>query len=245
MKRLLSLLLAILLLSAPALAESTDAEAMQQAREALVRQGFFISDVCFTAALAYHRAMQEMYERVGLPAEPPEQSELIYELLLCEGVGVYDYDTLTWTPSSEQIYVFDAEFFNIEGMYTEFLQGVQSIMPDAQITDVREDLSGMNAHFEGKRKVFFDFNGYSYVVTLTSEGDWLNAEIIDFLNQVLKVEGFEKRLYIVSDGWDQMVFLFYGSEAEAAALRRLLDVEEPASDAGGSLLDWLGSLFDR
>ena len=82
-------------------------------------------------------------------------------------------------------------------------------------------------------------------VTLTSEGDWLNTEIIDFLNQVLKTEGDNNRLHIVSEGWDQLVFLIYGTEADAKALRRLLDVEEPASSVGESLLDWLGSLFGQ
>ena len=245
MKRLLNLLLAMLLLLVPARAESVDVEAMQRARDALNRQGFSISDECFARALEYRRTMQEMYAWSGFDAGNPEQSELIYELLLCEGIGVYDYDALTWTPTSEQIYVFDAEFFNVEGMYTEFLQGVQSIMPDAQITDVREDLSGMNEYLEGKRKVLFEFNGHSYVVTLTSEGDWLNTEIIDFLNQVLKTEGDTNRLHIVSEGWDQLVFLIYGTEADAKALRRLLDVEEPASSVGESLLDWLGSLFGQ
>lgn len=248
MKKYLTLLLAILLLLniTPALAEQADAAAMQRARETLEKLGYPVSDESFDMALEQHRMMQEWYAQAGyIPAELNDQSELAYQLLLCEGIGVYDYDALTWTPTSDKIYVFDAEFFNIEGMYTEFLQGVQAIMPDAQISAVREDLSGLDEHLEGKRKVSFEFNRHSYVTTLKSDGDWLNGEIIDFLNQVLKTEGLSNRLHIVSDGWDQMVFLIYGAHEDAAALRTLLGVEETETAAGFDLLDWLGSVFRK
>ncbi len=246
MKRVLMLLLALLLSISCALAEQPYEAAMQNARQALENHGYPVSDEAFAMALEQITMMQEWYAQSGYMAEFPKQSELAYQLLLCEGIGEYDYDTLTFTPTSDKIYVFDGEFFNIEGMYTEFLQGVQAIMPDAQITAVREDLSGMNEYLEGSRKVFFEFNGHSYVVTLKSDGDWLNAEIIDFLNKVLTTEGYAQQLHIVSDGWDQMVFLMYGTEEEAAALRLLLGVAEPVAPGfGETILDWLGSLFGQ
>lgn len=243
MKKLLTLLLAVMLLlnAGLALAEQPDEVAMRRARQAVEKLGYSISDEAFAMALEQHRMMQAWYAQSGLQ-EATDQGDLVYQLLLCQGIGEYDYDTLTWTPMSDKIYVFDAEFFNIVGMYTEFLQGVQAIMPDAQITAVREDLSGMDEYLDGSRKVYFDFNGHSYVVTLKSDGDWLNGEIIDFLNQVLKTEGMAKRLHIVSDGWDQMVFLIYGSQKDAEALRSLLGTEA-ASDTEFDLLEWLGSLF--
>ena len=80
------------------------------------------------------------------------------------------------------------------------------------------------------------------MTTLKSEGDWLNGEIVDFLNRVLKTEGFDKQLHIVSDGWDQMVFLICGTQADAAALRRLMGVEAPQEESN-PLLEWLGNLL--
>lgn len=240
MKRCLILLL--LLLTLPALAQA-EYPAMESARQALEALGYPISEEAAAMAQEQHRMMQEWYAQVDmLPSDSyGSQSDWAYQLLLCQGIGAYDYDAMVFTPTSDRIYVFDAEFFNIEGMYTEFLQGVQAILPQAQITAVREDLSGMNEFLEGSRKVYFDFNDHSYVVTLKSDGDWFNVEMIDFLNRVLKTEGMPDRLHIVSDGWDQMVFLICGTEADAAALRSLLGVE--AADAEFSLLEWLGSLF--
>jgi len=240
MKRALMLLLALLSISC-ALAEQPYEAAMQNARQTLESHGYPVSDDAFTMALEQINMMQEWHAQFGVQATTSHH-DMVYQLLLCEGVGEYDYDAMVFTPTSDRLYVFDAEFFNIEGMYTEFLQGVQAIMPDAQITAVREDLSGMNAYLEGSRKVFFDFNGHAYVVTLKSDGDWLNAEIIDFLNKVLTTEGYPGRLHIVSDGWDQMVFLIYGTEEEAASLRLLLGTEAPQKP-GNPLLEWLGNLL--
>lgn len=242
MKKWLACIAAVMILCSAALAES-DVAALQRARDLLEGKGFSVSDEAFAFALEQHRMMREIFAQAGIAADE-SSSSMVYQLLLCEGIGEYDYDALTWMPTSDWIYVFDAEFFNIEGMYTEFLQGVQAIIPEAKITAVHEDLSGMNEYFEGSRKVYFDFNDHSYVVTLKSEGDWLNPEIIDFLNQVLKTEGFEPRLHAVSDAYDQMVFLICGSEKKAAVLRSLLGTEPWENNAGFDLMDWLGSLFE-
>ena len=212
--------------------------------QALENLGYPISDKACAMALEQHRTMLAWYAQSDMLFSDSfgTQSDWAYQLLLCEGIGEYDYDAMVFTPTSDKLYVFDAEFFNIEGMYTEFLQGVQAIMPEMQITAVREDLSGMNEYLEGSRKVFFEFNGHSYVVTLKSQGDWLNAEIIDFLNKVLTTEGYPGRLRIVSDAYDQMVFLIYGTEEEAASLRLLIGTEAP-QESSNPLLEWLGNLL--
>ena len=241
MKRALILLLVLLLNVSCTLAEQPYEAAMRNARQALENQGYPVSDDAFAMAVEQINTMQDLYARAGIQATVT-QHDMVYQLLLCEGIGEYDYDAMVFTPTSDKIYVFDAEFFNIEGMYTEFLQGVQAILPDAQITAVREDLSGMNEYLEGSRKVFFEFNGHSYVVTLKSQGDWLNAEIIDFLNKVLTTEDLPGRLHIVSDAYDQMVFLIYGTEEEAASLRLLIGTEAP-QESSNPLLEWLGNLL--
>ena len=245
MKKLLALLLAAaLLLNVGLAAEQLDDAAMRDARQALEKLGYPVSDKSYAMVLEQHRMMQEWYAQAEvLPSDTfTSQNNWVYQLLLWEGIGEYDYEALTWMPTSDKIYVFDAEFFNIEGMYTEFLQGVQAIMPEVKITGVREDLSSMNEDLEGERKVFFECNDHSYVVTLKSQGDWLDTEIIDFLNQVLKVEGFEKQLHIVSDAWDQIVFLICGTEEDAAALRRLMGVKETQQYAD-PLMDWLSRIL--
>ena len=68
-------------------------------------------------------------------------------MLMYLGMGEYDWETFERTPVSDKIYAQDAEVFNIEEMYTEFLEGVDYIIPDAEFTDIREDLSGLTVRW--------------------------------------------------------------------------------------------------
>lgn len=187
-----------------------------------------ISDDVYAVACQHHDELLKMMSDVGFGMEPYTSREFFsYYLLMTLGIGEYDYDSLTWSPTSDQIYVLDAEVFNVGAMYTEFMQGVQSIVHDAQFTHVAEDLSGMTASWnpdgsDGYRFVGFLCNGRPYSIRLTSYGDWLNPEIIDFVNDALQKEGCSGQLHIISEDYDQMVFLIYGSEKDADALRRVI-----------------------
>lgn len=66
-------------------------------------------------------------------------------LLDAVGTGTYDYETWTYTPSSDDVYVFDMEFFNVEAMYRDFLQGVSAIGDgDLEFTEIEENLEKVN-----------------------------------------------------------------------------------------------------
>lgn len=145
-----------------------------------------------------------------------------------KALGDENLDTGEWKPLTDRIYAFDAEVYDIGRMYKLFLQGVQSIADDITITDLQEDLSGMTEEMteplnpyeppsDGVRSVTFKCNGHEYSVTLTSYGDWLNAEIITFMNRVLEKENRTKRLWLLSDGVDQMAAIVYDTEENARA----------------------------
>lgn len=146
------------------------------------------------------------------------------DLLLGLGLGDYDYDTGEWTPRSGMIYAFDAEIFDVDRMYTLFLQGVQAIVPDIRITDVREDLSqmtdemtvpedGLHPPTDGKRSVSFLCNSHAYSVELDSYGDWFNESMLNFMDDVLEKENCPFRLCCWNDM--QFVFVVYGTKDKA------------------------------
>lgn len=154
------------------------------------------------------------------------------DLLLGLGLGNYDYDTGEWTPRSSRVYAFDAEIFDVEHMYTLFLQGVNTIVPDIEISDIREDLSGMTEELvesdnpgllpaDGKRSVSFTCNGHEYSIELDSYGDWFNEEIFSFMNTVLEKENCPMKLYEIPAQM-QFIIVVYGSEELAAELRSLV-----------------------
>lgn len=166
------------------------------------------------------------------------EERFITDLLIDWGSGDYNFDTGEWTATSNQVYAFDAEIFDIERMYTLFLQGVQAIVPDVRITEVKEDLSGVTDDMEeadnpyeppsdGVRCVSFLCNGHPYDAELKSYGDWFNMGMLEFMNQVLEKEGCEKQLHLVAGMMDQMVVLIYDTEEKAARLRELMGNDFP------------------
>ena len=212
-----------------------------QARAKLEALGFEIDDQVFQDVQQMFLESSHYWEEANPSAMPSISEEAYaYTLLMFIGMGNYDYDSCTWTPTSDRIYVFDAEVFNIQGMYTEFLQGVQSIATDAVFADVSEDLSGMDEQFEGIRKVSFTCNGTPYTFPLTSSGDWIDPQIIRYVNQALEEQNCSGQLHLISDYYDQIMFLIYGSEETAREMRLLLGTEETcALPSIGSPMDTL------
>lgn len=161
-------------------------------------------------------------------------SYLMYSYLLDLGLGITDEKTGAWTPASDRVYAFDAEFYDIENMYSLFLQGVQSIIPDAVFDDVEEDTSGMTWEMswngdpaeiptDGTRRVSFTCNGHPYSIEMISYGDWFNGEMLSFVNDVLRKEGCQKQLHILSPQYDQMVLLIYDNALIARLISSALD----------------------
>ena len=162
------------------------------------------------------------------------EKQTVTDILLHLGMGEYKSDTGEWTPRSDKVYAFDAEVFDVGHMYTLFLQGIQAIVPDIRITDIREYLSGMTDETsdcgdgmhppaDGKRSVSFACNGHEYGVELDSYGDWFNEEMFSFMDRVLEKENCPLKLYEFS-AHAQFVIVVYTGEAVA---RQLQDLIEP------------------
>ncbi len=231
--------------------ERTEAELTElyeQARTRLEEAGITVTEQVIQEAiksdLEYEKAILEFLASLSeedkkwntyTPSTEPE--EFAYSLLLSMGLGEHDPETWAWTPTSSQVYAFDAEVFNVSSMYTEFFQGVNAIVPGAPFTEVTEDLSGMTEEMnwsagplwygtDGTRSVSFRCNGQAYSVTLDSYGDWFNERMIAETNRVLAKEGFPKRLRMVTEGADQSVVLIYGTEEEAERVCWAIGMEE-------------------
>ena len=155
-------------------------------------------------------------------------------LLLLIGMGNYDYSTGEWAPYSHQVYAYDEEVFDIAHMYTLFLRGIDSIVPDIEITDITEDLSGMTEEMiyprsflqsifsrptDGKRSVSFVCNGNEYGIELLSYGDWINEKITDYMDMVLAEENCTKELWLIR-AYVQYVIVVYCDRETAVELAK-------------------------
>lgn len=153
-------------------------------------------------------------------------------LLLTIGKGEFDVDTLEWMPSSRQIYCFDTEAFNIEQMYTYFLEGVLAINEgEFEITQIEEKLSKEQTDKGPKsHKIRFSCNGTKCEYDAEVLYDWFDTGILNYVNHVLEKEGISKRLYFMGDGYQECIVLYCTQEWAENFNRltgcRLMDVVE-------------------
>ena len=221
---LLLMVLAAWLLPCAALGEG---EAMAQARLRLQALGIEVSDALAGEVEQAQDVMAQHMAKAGIQARETTPGGTVYDLLIFMGCGDYSQETGEWMPTSDRVYAFDAEVYDVEHMYAQFLRGMQAIIPGIAITGVREDLSGMTEDMsfigvDGTRSVDFCVNGHPYSVTLESRGDWFNEDMLAFFMDVLEKEQYPGGLQQISGDMEQMVILFYGSDADAIRLRLAL-----------------------
>lgn len=204
--------------------QTTVGTAHEKTVSSLRNLGIEIPDETVQKAESILEAMATLTDPDGLPREE-QPWEFCMQLLYRLGEGSYDYETGIWTPSSSDVYAFDMEIFDMEHMYTLFLQGIASIVPGFHCEDVSEVMDGWDEadvwtdglltgtmDQEKGPNVRFILNGHSYERQFHDYGDWFDPTAIDWINEVLATEGFNGQLYAVSDGWQGLI-LFYGDEA--------------------------------
>lgn len=146
----------------------------------------------------------------SVPKETRESLDVITMLLAAVGVGHFDAETFEWTPTSDIVYSFDVEVFDIDRMYTLFLQGIQSISGDEfEITQIREEAGGVE-YPSGRetQRVQFLCDGKECTYLAQVNYDWFDVGILDYMNEVLADMGNPKRLYFMSDGYQECI-IFY------------------------------------
>lgn len=123
------------------------------------------------------------------------------ELLAAAGWGEYDFEKGLWTPSSNQIYSFDGEVYDLENMYVNFLKGLQAISSgELTFSDMVQDNRDVNWEYGwGTVHVSFRLNGRECRFDAEFQGDWLDVLIQDAVNRELEKLGVEKRFY-ATDG---------------------------------------------
>lgn len=165
-------------------------------------------------------------------------------LLMWLGMGDTDDETGIWTPSSSDVYAFDAERDDISNMYAVFLQGIASIVPGFEPNDVQEktEESESALSFEEKMEraektgiypadgittVSFVLNGHSYERELGYYGDWIDENVIGWINEVLETEGFSGRIHCFDDVMGGQGFiLVYGDDEYGRKIQEILGKPE-------------------
>jgi hypothetical protein len=185
-----------------------------------------ISLIHFTAPLSPHpfSDASETLTRLGFPEPDPELVQMLdehyqdsdiapenqyRELLTFLGMGEYDPDTWEWTPGSNGVYWFDAEFFNIESMYTECLRGISALAPEElDFSNIHEDHTHVDwEQGTGTVTVSFDWKDQTHSFDAAMEYDWIDLSALDNINDIL-TQHSQRQLYFAFDG-GQGCLVFY------------------------------------
>lgn len=131
-------------------------------------------------------------------------------LLTILGEGTYNEDFTEWEPSNDSVYAFDMEAFRIEQMYTDFLNGIRKIGGGAlDFQNIAENMEQADLESgTGTRQVTFEWNGKLYTLDAEVQNDWFDTRVLDQLNDVIAKNGETRRLYAMTDGYQECIVFF-------------------------------------
>lgn len=169
-------------------------------------------------------AMQESWDQS--PIELKMSINKTAWLLDSVGMGNYDYETWTFTPSSGDVYAFDLEVMDEGAMYSNFLQGVSAIGDgELEFTEIQENLENVDwENGTGSRSITFQWQGNTYSLEADVYYDWFDCGLANQLNRIIMEQQGEKRLYFGSDGY-QNIYVFYRDAKWAAAFTKATGME--------------------
>ena len=172
----------------------------------------------------------EIFEKYGIQGITPELIEKMEkwylemppeviidkaaDLLTVLGDGEYDFENMTWTPDENGVYAFDAEVFNVDKMYTDFLTGISSLdKEELDFKNIQEDTSQMNwEEGTGKRTVTFEWKNKQFTLEAAVEDDWFDLNVANELNEIIKKYGNGKQLYFTGDGYQECIVFYRDPE---------------------------------
>lgn len=149
---------------------------------------------------------------VQLP--PDVEFDKTANLLTAVGAGTFDAATGTWTPTTNGVYCFDIEIYNLDTMYTDFLLGVSSLDKEKlNFQNITEDTSQVNwEEGTGKRIVSFTWNGKSYSLEAEMHNDWFDAGVANELGKIIKENSKDKQLFFADDGYQECIVFYRDKE---------------------------------
>ncbi len=211
-----------------------DAEGKNSAIEKLKKLGFDVSekDIPINDKLIelLRRMIQKEPDVDNIPfgyylMAFDDDRQMMFNILYEKGSGIESDTDGNWKPSWDQLYAFDYRPAFINTMYTNFLLGVDAIVPDIRIDCIQDSGQCADSHDqapEGNRIVSFNCNGHPYKITLEDVLGQMDMSILAFMKKVMRKEGCEKQLYNVAGTGYDSILLIYSTKQEASKIEKAL-----------------------
>lgn len=149
-----------------------------------------------------------------------------YSLLTSMGMPRYDEERQEVFSYSGQVYWFDWEGWDITTDYLEILGAVETLSGgEILFRDVETDSSQVSwEKGSGRINITLRCADSAYTFKLKVMNDWLDTSILDDINQVLRDQGGEKRIFSCGDS-GQGAILFYCDKQWAEEFRKRTGIE--------------------
>lgn len=134
------------------------------------------------------------------------EENVYFGMLSVIGSGDMNYTSNIWKPTSSQIYTFDAEFLDIMRMYEHYMNGLQSICSEEIKFDFVKQHNIINEDELERIELNIGLNKKTYKCTFDANYNWLNLEVLNFVNGILKSEGIKSKFYGVYNGQGMSMF---------------------------------------
>lgn len=193
----------------------------------------------FTNDMSYQQMAEELSE-LGIQISPdtirdlmsyetdtPDPFDFLYDdypkvmnLLSWEGMGIYDTETMNWTPSQSGVYWFDLEVMDASAIYTGFLTGIDAMDPALSFSQVTEDYSLADPESgTGKVLLSFAYLGKTHELSAQYNFDWFDTDMLYAVGRILAADDHPEDLWMSHDG-GQGILLYYGTQEEMSALAK-------------------------
>ena len=135
-------------------------------------------------------------------------------ILAWVGYGDFDYETGNTTHYSDDLYAFDTEMYDVEGGYLELLYAVERLSGGAVEIENYEIEIGEDLFLrgEGEFPISFELNGQACEYTAKLQTDWMDCGIINYINRILKEQGFAESIWSMYDGGQGLVIFYNDSD---------------------------------
>lgn len=147
-----------------------------------------------------------------------------YSVLVYLGMGAYNEAEFSYVPYTDSVFAFDLEAYDLTYGYMSLLDALARMSGgelkvdgvDVKISD-EQYMTG-----QGTFEIDFAINDQPYTYEARMDFDWLDVELINYLNEILEDSGARGRLLGFFDG--QMLVLFYNTPAWAKEFEQVTGI---------------------
>ncbi len=170
--------------------------------------------------------------RTGSPEEETLREMMIKDYpytWLLTSLGMPEHnENFEITGYSEEVFWFDFEGWDLETDYIHILEGMAALAEGSaleQVENIRVDTTNIDwEKGRGTLTVTLDYNGETLSYSMKVLYDWIDSDVLNIYNTLLKNTDSKERFYAMSDN-GQGVIIFFCSEEWAKNFEKMTNIK--------------------